>query len=106
MTMALTPPKELSISRVVGFGAFAVTAALFLLVSATAGMRSLGLTVLAGAVMQMASGRIAYGWEGQAPSGQITGVPAVVLSLLTGAAGAVMVFQPEFMLQMLGWSER
>jgi hypothetical protein len=101
------PPKErLSPWRVAGFVAFIVVVALFQLVSSRAGMMGVGIMVLAGALPQMVTRRIPYGWEGREPSGYITGIPAVLLSLLICAAGLAMLLQPEFMLALLGWSSK
>ncbi|BBL70080.1 hypothetical protein MoryE10_06860 [Methylogaea oryzae] len=69
-------------------------------------MRGAGLLMLVGAGVQLATRRIPYGWEGLDPAGYITGVPAVVLSLLMGLAGAAMLAQPELMLVLFGWDNQ
>ena len=103
MTMKLPPTERFSRWRVAGFGAFVVVVALFQLVSYKAGMMGVGIMMLAGGVFQLVTRRIPYGWEGLEPSGYITGVPAVLLSLLMCVAGFAMLLQPEFMLVLFGW---
>lgn len=100
--MKLPRRERLSRWRVIEFGAFIVVVALFQLVSYKAGMMGVGVMMLAGAVFQLVTRRIPYGWEGAEPSGYITGIPAVLLSLLMCAAGFAMLLQPEFMLALLG----
>ncbi len=78
---------------------------LFSFVSTKAGMQGMGVLMLAGAGAQLATRRIPYGWEGREPSGHITGVPAVILSLLMGSIGIAMLARPELMLVLLGWSD-
>ena len=92
--------------RIAGIAAFAVTVLLFMFVSSLAGMRWLGIVMLAGAVVQIIQRRIAYGWEGREPSGFITGFPALVLGVLLGLAGAVMVAKPDLMLAIFGWQDQ
>jgi hypothetical protein len=101
--MKLPPKEPLSHGRVASSVAFIVVVALFQLVSPRAGMMGIGVMMLTGAEYQMVTGRIPYGWQGRESSGYITGVPAVLLSLLMCAAGLVMLLQPEFMLVLFGW---
>jgi hypothetical protein len=105
MTMKLPPPERLSLWRIASFVAFAVVVGLFVLVSSKAGMRGMGLLTLAASGVQLATRRIPYGWEGREPTGHITGVPAVVLSLLLGGLGMAMLVRPELMLVLLGWGD-
>ncbi len=69
-------------------------------------MMGVGIMMLAGAVFQLVTRRIPYGWEGLEPSGYITGVPAILLSLFMFAAGLAMLLQPEFMLVLFGWANK
>lgn len=101
--MRIPPPESSSVWRIAGWVSFAVTAALFMFVSSRAGMRWLGVVMLVGAAVQIIQRRIAYGWEGRAPSGYITGTPAVLLGLLLGALGLAMLAKPDFMLVLFGW---
>ena len=105
MTMKVPHPRQSSRWRMPSFAAFAVVVALFLLVGSKAGMRGLGFVMLGHAGVQLALRRIPYGWEGREPSGHITGVPAVVLSLVMGSVGVAMLLHPELMLALLGWSD-
>jgi hypothetical protein len=104
--MKLPPTEHLSRWRLAGFCAFIVVVALFQLVSSKAGMMGVGIMMLAGAVFQLVTRRIPYGWEGLEPSGYITGVPAILLSLFMFAAGLAMLLQPEFMLVLFGWANK
>jgi hypothetical protein len=103
--MKLPPSERLSRWRIAGFAAFAVVVALFVFVNSKAGMQGMGVLTLAGAGVQLATRRIPYGWEGREPSGHITGVPAVVLSLLMGILGIAMLARPQLMLALFGWSD-
>ena len=88
--------------RVASFCAFAVVVVLFIFVSSKAGMRGIGLVMLANACVHLVNQSVSYGWEGQEPSGYITGIPAVLLGILMGVAGVAMLVLPEFMLVLLG----
>lgn len=103
--MKLPAPERLSRWRIASFSAFAVVVALFVFVSTKVGMQGMGVLMLAGAGIQLATRRIPYGWEGREPSGHITGVPAVVLSLLLGIVGTAMLARPELMLVLFAWSD-
>ena len=103
--MKLPPPERLSRWRIASFAAFAVVVGLFVFVSSKAGMQGMGVLTLAGSGVQLATRRIPYGWERREPSGHITGVPAVVLSLLLGVLGMAMLLRPELMLVLFGWSD-
>jgi hypothetical protein len=105
MTVKSPFPEKYSRWRTVSFTAFAVIVALFLFVSSTAGMRALGVMMFIGAVVQIAARRIPYGWEGKGPSRYITGFPALLVSLMMGAMGTAMIFQPELMLALVGWTD-
>jgi hypothetical protein len=89
--------------RVASFCACVIVVVLFILVSSKAGMRGIGVVMLAGACAHLIKRSIPYGWEGQEPSGYITGIPAVLLGLLMVVAGLVMLVLPEFILVLLGW---
>jgi hypothetical protein len=104
MAMNIPRPEQLSLWRVASFVAFAVVVALFLLVSSKAGMRGAGVVMLVVSEIHLVTRRIPYGWEGREPSGYITGVPAVMVGMLTGAVGAAMLAYPELMLALFGWS--
>ena len=60
--------------------------------------------MFAQAFTHLAKRSIPYGWEGQEPSGYITGIPAVVLGLLMTAIGITMLVEPDFILVLFGWS--
>ncbi|WP_417071017.1 hypothetical protein [Niveibacterium terrae] len=104
--MQNSSPEKLSIRRIVGWASFVVTIVLFAFVSSRAGMRWLGAATLAGAVVQLYRRRIAYGWEGQEPSGYITGIPAILFGLLLGALGLAMLGQPDIVLALFGWDNQ
>ena len=104
--MQIPPSENSTVWRIAGWVSFAVTVALFTFVSSRAGMRWLGIVMLVGAAVQITQRRIVYGWEGRAPSGYITGVPAVLLGLLLGALGLAMLAKPEFMLILFGWDRQ
>lgn len=103
--MNIPPRERWTACRFAELGAFVVVVALFQLVSAKAGMRGLGFMGVAGALLQLKNGSIAYGWEGHEASGQIRGVPAVVLSTILGLVGVAMLVWPSFFLALFGWSE-
>ena len=103
--MKLPPRERLTLWRVASIVAFALVVVLFMFVSSKAGMRGMGALTLVGAGVQLATRRIPYGWEGREPSGHITGVPAIVLSLLMGAVGVAMLARPDLMLVLFGWSD-
>lgn len=104
--MKLPPTEHLSRWRLAGFGVFIVVVALFQLVSSKAGMMGVGIMMLAGGVFQLVTRHIPYGWERLEPSGYITGVPGVLLSLIMCAAGLAMLLQPDFMLVLFGWTNK
>jgi hypothetical protein len=91
---------------VVGMLAFLAVVALFILVSAKAGTRAVGACMVAGALIQHREGRIAFGWEGQPPSGYITGWLARLLSLIFGALGLAVSIWPEVAMAILGWDRQ
>ena len=82
-------------SRLFGWIGFVVVVALFLFVSDKAGMRGIGVSMIAAAWLHRSDGRVPYGWEGRPPSGHITGWPATVLTLVVGLAGLALVIWPE-----------
>ena len=86
-----------------GFLAFAIVVALFLFASTKAGTRGMGVLMIVGAVMQQLKGRIAYGWEDQAPSGYITGALATGLNLLFAVLGVGTAIWPEVAMGIFGW---
>jgi len=65
----------------------------------------MGILILAGAGVQLMTRLIPYGVRGREPSGYITGIPAVFLSLLMGLLGVAMLVVPDFMLILFGWSD-
>ena len=89
-----------------GFLAFLVGVAFFLLVSAKAGMRVFGFWMIAGAILQHLSGRgVPYGWEGQPPRGHVTGWLAHFFNGAMAAVGLAMLVWPEVGLGTAGWEE-
>jgi hypothetical protein len=80
-----------------------VVALCFIFGSVRLGTRALGLAVQGHAAAMLLSRRIPYGWTGRMPSGYITGIPAVLLSLLMFSVGTVMLFWPEIIISIFGW---
>jgi hypothetical protein len=78
-----------------GLGSFAAIVAAFVLLGATAGIRMLGIVLFAQGIYFVLRRRIPYGWEGQEPSGYLTGWVAIGLGILSGAAGASAVVWPQ-----------
>lgn len=103
--MNISTPEHTLRWRIAGFIAFVFIVALFQLISSQAGMRGVGVVMLVVAGVQLVKRRIPYGWEAQEPSGYITGVPAVMVGLLMGAAGILMFAQPALMLFIFGWGD-
>jgi hypothetical protein len=64
-----------------------------------------GVIMLIDAGVQITECRIPYGWEGKEPSGYLTGLPALLVSLLMGALGITMIIPPELMLTLVGWPD-
>ena len=95
----LTPRTGLEIPAVI---LFCVTVALFLFVSAKMGTRSLGLFIVLMALVQHRQGRIPYGWEGQPPSGYLTGPLAMLVNVLVAAIGLAVFVWPEVAMGMFG----
>ena len=102
----MPPSERLSAWDFARFGALAIVIALFLFISAKAGMRGLGAIAFVNAGVLAIMRRIPLGTEGGEPSAYITGVPAVLLSLLMGLIGIAMVAQPELALALLGWDAK
>jgi hypothetical protein len=76
------------------------------LVSDRAGMRTLGVTIIGGAVLSQLSGKgVPYGWEGREPSGYITGWGAVAFNCAMGGLGLSAVVWPDAALGILGWGQ-
>ena len=90
---------------IVGLVAFLAVSALFVLVSAAAGTRGLGILMIGSAFVQYRAGRIPYGVEGEPPAGHIKGWLATILSLLFVAFGIVLIVWPEVAIGMFGWSK-
>lgn len=106
--MATNKPQESQStdSNVLRWVGFLGVVALFLFVSAKAGTRGLGASMVAGSILQHLSGRgIEYGWEGRPPSGVITGWPAVLLNAAFGLVGLAMAIWPEVAMGIFGWEE-
>lgn len=99
----MLPPKKPFRWRLIGIAQFIAVVALFLFVGPKAGIRAVGVSVLVWAAASLLTRRIPYGWEGQEPSGYVTGFPAALISLVMFAAGAAMLVVPDFMLEVLGW---
>jgi hypothetical protein len=70
-----------------------------------AGARAIGLLVIVQAYILLSALRIPYGWEGQEPSGYITGPLVQVLAILLGGFGAAFIAKPAFMLALFGFGE-
>jgi hypothetical protein len=103
--MTANQPRSTDASRfsIFGFGTFLVVAALFLFVSAKAGTRAVGVSMILSALIQMREGRIAYGWKGRPPSGYITGLLATILNGVFVAIGFAVAIWPEVAMGVLGW---
>jgi len=80
---------------------FCVTVVLFF-VSVKAGTRATGLFIMLMALVQHRQGRIPYGWEGQPPSGYLTGALAMVVCILIAAIGLAVAVWPEVVIDMFG----
>jgi hypothetical protein len=100
-----TPVDRRAHWALVRFLGFAVVVALFMFASSRAGMRGVGILMLAGAAVQVVTRRIPYGWEGRDPSGHISGAPAIVLSVIMAAIGVAMLVKPDLMLVLFGWAD-
>ncbi|MRW92851.1 hypothetical protein GJ699_22895 [Duganella sp. FT80W] len=98
-------PEKYPRWRIVRFAAFAVMVVLFIFVASKAGIMGAGVIMLIDAGLHIAECRIPYGWEGKEPSGYLTGLPALLVSLLTGVLGITMIILPELMLTLVGWSD-
>jgi hypothetical protein len=83
---------------------FAIVVALFVFVGNKAGTRAVGCLMIFGAVWQQLKGSIPYGWEGQEPSGFLTGWLALILNIIFAALGFAMLVWPEVAMGILGWS--
>ncbi|WP_140637385.1 hypothetical protein [Methylibium rhizosphaerae] len=83
----------------------ALVVAAFAFSGERAGARAIGLFVMVQAFVLLSAKRIPYGWEGQEPSGYITGPLVQVLAFLLGGLGAAFVARPEFMLNLFGFTE-
>ena len=97
------PPKKPFRWKFIEIAQFIAIVALFLFVGPKAGIRAVGVSLLVWAAAYLLTRRIPYGWEGQEPSGHVTGFAAVLISLVMCAAGAAMLVGPDFMLEVLGW---
>jgi hypothetical protein len=98
------PPVEASNKwRIAQILSVVAVGAVFIWGGGRQGMRGLGILMLVGMCSQLRTRRIPYGWEGREPSGYVTGLPAVLIALLYGAAGVLMLAQPDFMLYLFGW---
>ena len=84
--------------------AFAAPVAVLLIWGNHAGTRMLGAVTIFGALVQMKRGRIAYGIEGRAPSGYLTGKSAIVVSVLQFILGLTLIAKTDAMLGILGWN--
>jgi hypothetical protein len=83
----------------------ALVIATFAFAGERAGARAVGLFVIAQAYVLLSARRIPYGWEGQEPSGYITGPLVQVLAVLLGGLGAAFVARPALMLGVFGFAE-
>lgn len=103
--MATDRPQSTSGANasLLGLAAFVVVVGFFLFVSTKAGTRATGALTIVWALVQQLQGRIAYGWEGQPPSGYITGGLATLLNVVFGVLGLGMVIWPEIAMGILGW---
>ena len=99
-----TPATSLLNSGLLETACFAAIVGLFVLVSAVAGTRAMGVAMLAGAVLQQVRGRIPYGWEGREPLGFLTGGLAIVVNLIMAAIGVALAIWPHAAMNIFGWS--
>jgi hypothetical protein len=90
----------------IGLAAFIAIVLLFQFVSTKAGTRAMGVSMLAGAVVQQFRGRIEYGWRGMPAAGYITGALATLLNLLLATVGLAIVVWPEVAMGIFGWDKR
>jgi len=100
-----TETSEPSWWRVGKYIGVAAVLAAFFFAGELVGARASGLLVIAQAYVLLSVKRIPYGWEGQEPSGYITGPFVQVLSTLLGGLGAAFVARPALMLGLFGFGE-
>jgi hypothetical protein len=101
--MKETSPRKTSINwRVVELAAVFAVVVLFLFVGNRAGMRGLGVLTIAHAVVTLLDKRLPYGWEGQEPSGYLTGGIVKVYAVALAALGLTLLVRPDVVLALLG----
>jgi hypothetical protein len=100
-----TEASEPSWWRVGKYIGFAAVVAAFFFAGELVGVRAIGLLVIAQAYVLLSAKRIPYGWEGQEPSGYVTGLFVQVLTTLLGGLGAAFVAKPALMLGLFGFGE-
>lgn len=98
------PQSDSSESRTFEIVVFAVVVALFVFVGNKAGTRAVGGVMIFGSAWQQLKVRIPYGWEGQKPSGFLTGGLATVVNSIMAALGFSILVWPEIAMDVLGWS--
>lgn len=105
--MTTKDSREFGALDVLGLIAFAVSVAGFMLVSAKAGMRVVGLWMIVGAILHHCFGKgVPYGWEGQPPRSYLTGWPAHLFHGTMVVVGCAMVVWPEVALGIAGWEDK
>jgi hypothetical protein len=95
--------QEPSWWRVGKYIGFALVVAAFAMGGERVGGRAVGLFIVLQAYILLQTKRLPYGWEGQDPSGHITGPVVQVLAVLWGGLGAAFIARPTFMLGLLGF---
>ena len=95
----------MDVERVIGIVVFVIVVAAFVY-DRIFGWRALGIAEVAYGFWVIRTRRISYGWEGQPPSGYITGRLAVVIGLLVIALGAAFVLVPEVIDEVLSNAQR
>jgi hypothetical protein len=91
--------------RIIGIVVFIIVVAAFIY-DRIFGWRALGIAEVAYGIWVIRTRRVSYGWEGQPPSGYLTGGFAVIVGLLAVALGAVFVFVPEVIDGVLSNAQR
>ena len=82
----------------IGLGAFALTIVVFVGVGPTAGLRVFGGWMAITALVQQATGRLPFGWEGPRPSPTMF----AAMNALVGAIGLVLVFWTDGVMALAG----
>ena len=104
MAFEKTPKDSSDSSLMIEMGLFAIVLMTFVLFGIETGARVLGGVMISSALWKQLKGRIPYGWEGQAPSGYLSGGIATILNLAMALFGLAILIWPEVAMAVLGWS--